>query len=40
MDGVHGHCVLAYNYFMQNYAGQQISRHHTDHLHESRGFVL
>ena len=34
------HCVSAHNQFMQNNAGKQISRHHTNHRHESRGFVL
>ena len=40
MDGVHVHCVSAHDQAMQNYAGQQISLYHTDHTHESRGFVL
>ena len=32
--------VSAHDLFMQNYAGQQNSRYHTDHTHKSRGFVL
>ena len=35
LDADHVHCFSAYNYFMPNYAGQQISHYHTDHTHKS-----
>ena len=35
MDADNVHCFSPHNEFMHNYAGQQTSRYHTDHTHES-----